>query len=167
MTEIDRINDKFFKKTFSDLDNTRDWDFRDKRNEELKDNVFLLTALALMKSAGNEGFESVREIFKFWHEKGFTGEKDKILFFLTYISETKDIDPDKLKKILDDTKIRGGDIMPTLAQRFRDEGKKEGKLEGKLETAKELLKNGVDIDIIARATGFSREEIEKLVDKVH
>ncbi len=61
--------------------------------------------------------------------------------------------------------------MPTLAQRLRDEGKQEGvkvgKLEGKIETARELLKNGVDIDIIAKATGFSREEIEKLVDKAH
>jgi predicted transposase/invertase (TIGR01784 family) len=104
---------------------------------------------------------------KFWHEKGFTGEKDKILFFLTYISETKDIDPEELKKILEDTKIRGGDFMPTLAQRLRDEGKQEGVKVGKLETAKELLKNGVDINIIARATGFSREEIEKLVDKAH
>jgi predicted transposase/invertase (TIGR01784 family) len=72
---------------------------------------------------------------------------------------------------LEESKVQGGDIMPTLAQRLRDEGKekwmKEGKLEGKIETAKELLKNGVDINMIAKATGFSREEIEKLVDKSH
>ena len=45
--------------------------------------------------------------------------------------------------------------------------KKEGKREGKLETARELIKRGVDINIIAEATGFSREEIEKLAEIVH
>ncbi len=39
--------------------------------------------------------------------------------------------------------------------------------EAKLETAKELLKNGMDINIISSATGFSKVEIEKLVKNVH
>jgi predicted transposase/invertase (TIGR01784 family) len=46
-------------------------------------------------------------------------------------------------------------------------GERKGIEKGKLETAKELLKNRVDINIIASATGFSKEEIEKLVKKVH
>jgi predicted transposase/invertase (TIGR01784 family) len=145
------------------LFDTRDWDFRDKRNEELKDNVFLLTALALMKSAGNEEFEPVHEIFKFWHEKGFTREKDKILFFLMYISETKDIDPDKLKKILEDTKIRGGDIMPTLAQRLRDEGKEQWMKEGKIEAARRMLNDNVSIENIVKYTGLTEQEVRALM----
>ena len=47
------------------------------------------------------------------------------------------------------------------------EGKREGKKEGKLETARELIKRGVDINIITEATGFSREELEKLVEVVN
>ncbi len=145
------------------LFDTRDWDFRDKRNEELKDNVFLLTALALMKSVGNEEFEPVREIFKFWHEKGFTREKDKILFFLMYISETKDIDPDRLKKILEDTKIRGGDIMPTLAQRLRNEGKEQWMKEEKIETARRMLNDNVSIENIVKYTGLTEQEVRALM----
>ena len=38
----------------------------------------------------------------------------------------------------------------------------EGKLEGKLETAKALKESGVTVDIIAKATGLSAEEIGKL-----
>ena len=45
-------------------------------------------------------------------------------------------------------------------------GKREGIREGKLLTAKKLLKNGVPIDIIRKATGFSREKIEGLVTTV-
>ena len=41
-------------------------------------------------------------------------------------------------------------------------GKIEGKKEGKIETAKELLKMGIEIEKIAKATGLKKEEIEKL-----
>ena len=46
-------------------------------------------------------------------------------------------------------------------------GEKRGEIKGKLETARELVRNGVDINIIARATGFPLEEIEKLVETTH
>ncbi len=41
-------------------------------------------------------------------------------------------------------------------------GKDEGKKEAKLEDAKNLLKLGVDVNIISKATGFSKEEILSL-----
>ena len=48
----------------------------------------------------------------------------------------------------------------------RAEGIKEGKSEGerlaKIETAKNLKQNGVDIEIISKSTGLSKEEIENL-----
>ena len=42
------------------------------------------------------------------------------------------------------------------------EGRAEGRAEGKLEYAKNLKQLGVSIDIIAQATGLSREDIDKL-----
>jgi len=118
-----------------------------------------------MKSAFNEDFESIREIFKFWHESGFIRERENMLFFLAYLSETKDIDPGKLKKILEESKINGGDIMPTLAQRLRDEGKEkwmnEGRNEGKLETARRLLREDFTIEQIVKFTGLSEEQLKK------
>lgn len=38
----------------------------------------------------------------------------------------------------------------------------EGKIEGKIETAKQLKDLGVEINIIIKSTGLSKEEIEKL-----
>ena len=168
------------------LFDTKDWNFDEEKNGKLRDNVFLLTALTLMKSAFNEDFESIREIFKFWHESGFVREKENILFFLAYLSETKDIDPGKLKEILEESKINGGDIMPTLAQRLRDEGKEkwmnigkekwmnegkekwmnEGKekwiKEEKHETARRMVHEDFTIEQIVKATGLSEEEVRKL-----
>jgi len=43
-----------------------------------------------------------------------------------------------------------------------DDGKLEGKIEGKIETATQLKNFGVDLKIIAKATGLTEEEIEKL-----
>jgi predicted transposase/invertase (TIGR01784 family) len=45
-------------------------------------------------------------------------------------------------------------------------GEKRGEKKGKLNTARELIKNGVDINIIAKSTGLSLEEIEKLTETV-
>ena len=53
--------------------------------------------------------------------------------------------------------------MQTIAEKWIEKGAKETKLK----TAKELVKNGVDIDIIVRSTGLSREEIEKFASAAH
>ena len=55
-------------------------------------------------------------------------------------------------------------------QKGREEGRKEGVQEGiaqgsyqtKCETAKKLLEIGLSVENIVKATGLSREEIEKL-----
>ena len=77
--------------------------------------------------------------------------------------------------------------MPTLADRLRKEGEeigvkigekrgvkigekrgvKIGEEIGKRETARKLIARGVDINVIAEATGFPRQEIEKLAESVH
>ncbi len=161
------------------LFDTADWDFRDERNTGLRDNVFLLTSLSLMKSAFNKDIKAIREIFEFWLEKGFIGNKEKVLFFLAYISETKDLSRNKLEKLLEESKIDGGDIMITLADRLREEGRKDGVKIGeergekrgiektKLETAKRMLSDGLSIKNIVKYTGLREKEIEKLSETVH
>jgi predicted transposase/invertase (TIGR01784 family) len=73
--------------------------------------------------------------------------------------------------MLEKSKIGGGEIMQTLADRLRSEGEKRGEKRGrkeaKLETARKLIKRGVDMDIIVEATGFPKQEIEKLVETAH
>ena len=68
--------------------------------------------------------------------------------------------------------------MPTLAQRWVEQGEergvekgveqgvktgiKEGKKIEKVEIAKRLIKRGIDLNIIAESTGLPREEIDEL-----
>ena len=44
----------------------------------------------------------------------------------------------------------------------REEGLEEGRREERVETAKKLLAAGVDVSIIARATGLSTEIVQSL-----
>ena len=54
------------------------------------------------------------------------------------------------------------DVLNTAKLEGRAEGRAESRAEGKLEDAKNLKQLGVSIDIIAQATGLSREDIDKL-----
>jgi predicted transposase/invertase (TIGR01784 family) len=60
----------------------------------------------------------------------------------------------------------GGNIMATIAEKWKKEGKKEGKKEEKLNIARELVKNGVDINIISRSTGLPLEKLKELASMV-
>ena len=81
------------------------------------------------------------------------------------------ISRDQLKKMLEKSKIEGGGIMQTLGDRMRKEGieigEKIGIEEGKIEIARTLIKRGIDMNIIAEATGFPKGKIEKLAETIH
>jgi predicted transposase/invertase (TIGR01784 family) len=164
------------------LFDTNSWDFRDESNKKLKENVFLFTSMVFMKSAYKNDTEAILEIFKFWYDRGFLENIDIVVYFLEYVSQTQDISRDQLKKMLDESKIDGGEIMPTLAQQmkeeFREELKEEFKEEfletmgpqlkdeGKKEIAKQMLRKGFDLDTIIDITGLGKTEIEKLKSEV-
>ncbi|MGL9719207.1 MAG: Rpn family recombination-promoting nuclease/putative transposase, partial [Wolbachia sp.] len=57
------------------------------------------------------------------------------------------------------------DEKAVLAQKL-DDARDEGRQEGKIEVAKNLLKAGVSIDIIAQTTGLLKAEIAQLKEEV-
>jgi len=165
------------------LFDTNYWDLEDKRNEKLKDNVNLMAYLFLMKNAFNKSMDALKRLIKFWIKRGLEEDTDLIISSLNYIVSTQNIDPEKIIEILEESEIQGGDIMQSLAQRWVEQGFEQGIEEGiekgiekgieqgiekgKMQTAKKLLKKGIDIEIIAESTGFSKKEIKKLAAKSH
>ena len=75
------------------LFDTNEWDMGDERNKVIRDNVFLMSALLLMKSAYDNDVESIERVFELWREMGIIGKEDIIYisFILLYIMQTKDI----------------------------------------------------------------------------
>ncbi len=137
----------------------------------LKKNIFLLTSLMLLKSAADNNHEIIEKIFYFWIEKGFidTSKDEKLVFFLTYIVSTRDIPERELINLIEEKKLLGGDSMPTLAQRWIEEGKTEGliegklegKIEGKIEDARKMCEKGFSLEDIIDITGLSQEDLKK------
>lgn len=79
-------------------------------------------------------------------------------------------DVDKIVNTVGNIYPEGSDIMMTLADILRDEGKKEGEKEG-IKKGKELvvknaLKEGVDLLLIEKLTGVSKQEIEKIAKEM-
>ena len=110
----------------------------------------------------------MREIFHFWYEKGLIENKQMVLFFLAYIFHTQEIDRVKLKKMLVESKIDGGDIMPTLAQQLIKEGEKRGEKRGevkeKRETARRMLFNNFSVEQVVTITGLTEKEVRALMN---
>jgi hypothetical protein len=172
------------------LFDTNEWDFRDNCNKNLKQNVFLFTAMVLLKAAYHNDRETITELFRFWNERGFLENVEWVIFFIKYISQTYNLKPEKLKKMLDYSKIDGGEIMRTLEQRIKekfkdevmeevrdevkeevlttmgpklkDEGEKEGIKKKPKEPAMQMIKRGFDLNTIIDITGLEKSEIEKL-----
>ena len=55
--------------------------------------------------------------------------------------------------------------LDTAKEEGREEGREEGQKKKAIEIAKNLLKNKIDIEIIVKSTGLTKEEINKLKDK--
>ncbi len=58
------------------------------------------------------------------------------------------------------------ETVMTTAERLRKEGRKEGRQEGRkeaiLESARRMLEEGLDINLIIKITGLSPDEVRKL-----
>jgi len=121
------------------LFDTNQWDWDSESSQPLKENIFLLSAMLLMKAAYQQNVEIIRQVFQLWNQMGFVHEQERINFLMIYIVETQDIPAPELKKMLEEIKIIGEETMPTLAQRWRDEGKEQWMQQGYLLDKQEVL----------------------------
>jgi predicted transposase/invertase (TIGR01784 family) len=108
------------------LFDTNAWDWQAESSRPLRENVYLLSAMMLMKAAFNKDLQLVRQVFQLWAQMDFSHEKKRIDFLLIYVMETQDTPIIELEKMLEETRLQGEIVMPTLAQRLRDEGMQQG-----------------------------------------
>ncbi len=139
----------------------------DYSNDSIKDQMFkrapLEIALLLMKNIYNKevleknlnGFLEIgREYFE--QEEGLRFIKS----IIKYLNGTEL----KAKKVIDtisEVSKKGGKLAMTMASELIEKGKREEKIE----IAKNLLKNGVAIDLVAKSTGLSKTEISRLLNR--
>jgi predicted transposase/invertase (TIGR01784 family) len=71
---------------------------------------------------------------------------------------------EQLKKTLEECKIEGGDIMPSLAQRLIEQGIEQGTANKAKETARQMLNDDIPIERIIKYTGLTEKEIKELLN---
>jgi hypothetical protein len=123
-----------------------------------------------IKKESNEKKSSVKwELIRQCYESGYSKKAiETLLKFIDWLIRLPIGYQDKLS--IEVIKLEEEYKMPYVTsweKMGEEKGEKRGIKKGKLETAKELVKRGVDINIIVEATGFSKEEIEKLATKAH
>ncbi|RMI09240.1 MAG: hypothetical protein D6681_07310 [Calditrichaeota bacterium] len=122
--------------------NRRDWEAA--ASSVAREHLFALTALLLMKAASHQDLSLIWRILELWEEIGVIRDRELFLFGMIYIVETQDITLDDLKEFLEEHQIEGEDIMPTLAQRLREEGYKKGIQEGIQKGIQEGIQKGIE-----------------------
>jgi predicted transposase/invertase (TIGR01784 family) len=105
----------------------------------LRQNVFLLTGLMLLKHAWNNDPEMIAKIIAFWRDSGYINKQDEVFIQLRYVVETRDITPEALNRIFEETLEDKESIMPTLAERWLEQGKVAGEARGMLREKQRTL----------------------------
>ncbi len=74
----------------------------------------------------------------------------------------EEIDEKELAKIANEVSFERGEVIMTIAEKL----KMEGRLEGKIEIAKNMIKMGMDIDQIVKATDIDKDKIKLLKEEI-
>ena len=99
-------------------------------------NFYLAASLLAMKHIFND-IESFKPIFK--HIVRL--DRDHFLTVLQYVIMSKDFQEDELEQII---KEAGGDTMPSLAQRWIDQGIQQGMEAGMVQDAQEMVLDAIE-----------------------
>lgn len=163
---------------FENIENTKDYipEFKSEvfeishiPDEMIKGEILLRVHFLIQKYSGTpEIFEKLHEILILLLSLSDNRKKTEYLeTLLRYLAATIDVDQmDNLKTELEKTIESGGKQMPTIAEKwFQDgkaEGKNEGKTEGKIEDANKMIELGMSDDEIHTITGLELKQIEEL-----
>jgi predicted transposase/invertase (TIGR01784 family) len=148
-------------------------------DEEIKGAVLLRILFKTLKYIFKPELRyKLPEIFELFLElkdkKKGTEYLEVLLRYLTRSAKTLTID-DLKETVTQVFEKEGGDLMATIADKLKEEGRQEGKQEGRQEgmenkakeTAARMLVDGLPIETISKYTGLPAREIDKLTAVTH
>ena len=126
-------------------------------------NLYLSASLLLMKNI----FKDIKEL-KPVLKKMVMLDDDRVIRLFEYIVVNKDIEKEELKELI--IEMKGENTMPTLAQRWLDEGKVEGIQigiqTGMFETAIKMIeKFNLSVDDVIKELNLKKEELLEYMQK--
>ena len=124
-------------------------------------------AAALMSEMGYKEEEKIqvkKEFLQMITRMELNSAKQRIVygFFEVYLKLTKQEEEQLMKEIED---LPEAERILEIPISYEEKGKELGKEIGKKEVAMEMLKKGLDVNLIAEVTHLNREEIEGLKER--
>ncbi|MEW6095119.1 MAG: transposase, partial [bacterium] len=98
---------------------------------------------------------------------------------IRYIYSSTEIEVEEIRDAVKRISERGGEVTMTTAMKLMEQGLQQGLQQGMqqglqqgeyrkaVETAKAMYLEGFNIEVIAKITGLSKEEIEKSITTTH
>lgn len=128
-----------------------------------------LKNLEVKKADEDTKFEVTKEMIRLCYRQGYSRDDVNVLVkFIEWVFRLSKAFEKRLKEEI--KRIEEEYKMPYLASWERDakkEGMKQGMNKEKMRTAKEMLKEGIDLDTVAKITGLARKQIEKMLATSH
>jgi predicted transposase YdaD len=78
------------------------------------------------------------------------------------VSSPGNLTDDEINESISEIFSQGGDIMATIAEKWIDQGIEKGKWD----VVKNLLREGLSIDFIAKTTGFPTDKIKQYKESI-
>jgi predicted transposase/invertase (TIGR01784 family) len=151
--------------------NYRLYDISHVPDEEIKGAVLLRVLFMTLKYVFTPGLsyklrEEILPLFLELKNKKKGTEYLEVL--LSYLTRSSGNLPEKeLNEAVTQLFEEGGELMETIAEKWKKEGKREGKREGMevkaKETAKRMLEDDLPIETISKYTGLTEKEIKALM----
>lgn len=156
-------------------------------DEEIKGSAYLRIMLTVLRDIFTKDQAEIYKTFEKAAEyiKELENKQSGIEYFETmmrYIfSARTDLTKETANEImvkLESTYPEGSELLMTLAQAFREEGKEEGIMKGmergmevgarkeKIELVRNALREGIELELISKITGLTEGEINKIINEI-
>jgi len=132
-------------------------------DSELKNNKDAYISLLLLKNAYENNIEILKKVTDYLVIKNDINEdiklyKEKILFYYNYIIKTEEIEETELEKFFNENSIKEVNV-PTLAQKWYQQGIEKGKMEG-IEEGEIIKQQEILIRQLSKKFGLNEKEKE-------
>lgn len=139
------------------------YDFSLKGNTSILGDFKLQYALKLMKMIKSDKIKLIYREIKDYIVKLENVDQEFLFQGIKYIFEVQEeFDVKAFAKSLKKQGIKEGDLLMTMAEKLRQEGRQEGKIEIVIN----MLKSGMDIEQIIKLTELDEEKVRLLKDEI-
>lgn len=135
--------------------------------EELLQEKTLLSKAMLIEKARHTAnlVGYLEKIITEMNDNKYEKEQKELLSTIINLVLSKKIGQDVANRLIKKLKERGGENMLAVLEMIDEENKKifkKGERKGRRETARKMIEEGLDVDLIVKITDLSRKEIENL-----